>query len=126
MIRLLFPNIEELKQLHYEAVKSYVADIMRKEQRKDFYQNVIVLPGFESYDKEYDFRHDTFDWLKQFVLADCSTLASWVANCPKLLKFDYMKKVYINRFSNGISKYVDRQETYNSYALPQFGIISSV
>lgn len=27
MIRLLFPNIEELKQLHYEAVKSYVADI---------------------------------------------------------------------------------------------------
>ena len=28
-----------------------------------------------------------------------------------------MKKVYINRFSNGISKYVDRQETYNSYAL---------
>lgn len=89
MIRLLFPNIEELKQLHYEAVKSYVADIMRKEQRNDFYQNVIVLPGFESYDKEYDFRHDTFDWLKQFVLADCSTLASWVANCPKLLKFDY-------------------------------------
>ena len=51
MIRLLFPNIEELKQLHYEAVKSYVADIMRKEQRKDFYQKVIVLPGFESYDK---------------------------------------------------------------------------
>lgn len=72
---------------------------MRKEQRKDFYQKVIDLPGFESYDKEYDFRHDTFDWLKQFVLADCSTLASWVANCPKLLKFDYMKKVYINRFS---------------------------
>lgn len=62
MIRLLFPNIEELKQLHYEAVKSYVADIMRKEQRKDFYQKVIDLPGFESYDKEYDFRHDTFDW----------------------------------------------------------------
>lgn len=43
MIRLLFPNIEELKQLHYEAVKSYVADIMRKEQRKDFYQKVIDL-----------------------------------------------------------------------------------
>lgn len=99
MIRLLFPNIEELKQLHYEAVKSYVADIMRKEQRKDFYQKVIDHPGFESYGKVYDFRHDPFDWLKQFVLADCSTLASWVANCPKLLKFDYMKKVYINRFS---------------------------
>ena len=28
MIRLLLPNIEELKLLHYEAVKSYVADIM--------------------------------------------------------------------------------------------------
>lgn len=27
---------------------------MRKEQRKDFYQKVIDLPGFESYDKEYD------------------------------------------------------------------------
>ena len=47
MIRLLFPNIEELKQLHYEAIKSYVADIMRKEQRKDFYQKVIDLPGRE-------------------------------------------------------------------------------
>lgn len=117
MIRLLFPNIEELKQLHYEAVKSYVADIMRMKQRKDFYQKVIALPGFEKYDKKYDWEHDTFDWVKQFVLADCSTLASWVANSPKLLKFDYMKKVYQNRFSNGVTKYVDRNETYNSYAL---------
>ena len=55
MIRLLFPNIEELKQLHYEAVKSYVADIMRKEPRKDLYKNDIDLPGFESFGKVYDF-----------------------------------------------------------------------
>jgi len=28
-----------------------------------------------------------------------------------------MKKVYLNRFSNGISNYVDRNETYNAYTL---------
>lgn len=99
MIRLLLPNIEELKWLHYEAVKSYVADIMHKELRKEFYQKVVALPGFEKYDSGYDLEHDTFNWLKQFILADCQTLAGWVANCSELLKFDYMKKVYLNRFS---------------------------
>lgn len=89
MIRLLLPNIEELKWLHYEAVKSYVADIMHKELRKEFYQEVVVLPGFEKYDSGYDLEHDTFNWLKQFILADCPTLAGWVANCSELLKFDY-------------------------------------
>ena len=117
MIRLLLPNIEELKWLHYEAVKSYVADIMHKELRKEFYQEVVALPGFEKYDSGNDLEHDTFNWLKQFILADCPTLAGWVANCSELLKFDYMKKVYLNRFSNGISNYVDRNETYNAYTL---------
>ena len=117
MIRLLFPNIEELKRLHYEAVKSYVADIMHKNQREVFYQKVIALPGFERYDREYDWEHDSFEWLEQFILADCQTLAGWVAGCPELLKFDDMKKVYLNRFSNGISNYVDQNKTYNAYTL---------
>lgn len=117
MIALSFPNIDVLKQTHFDAVKSYVYDIMRPIAREDFYHSVIALPGFERYPKVYDFRNDTFDWLKQFLLADYRTLESWVKNCAHLLTFDYMKKVYLNRFSKGLNDFVDRQGTYNSYTL---------
>ena len=80
MIRLSFPNIEDLKHMHFDAVKSYVKNTMRMEWRKDFYSHVVGLWGFETYNKEYDEGSDTFDWLEQFLLADCDTLAYWVAN----------------------------------------------
>lgn len=88
MIRLSFPNIEELKQMHFEAVKSYVKNTMRMEWRKDFYSHVVALSGFETYNEEYDEEKDIFDWLKQFLLADCNTLAYWVTNQADKLRFD--------------------------------------
>lgn len=117
MIALTFPNIDVLKQTHLAAVQSYVRDIMRANAREEFYAEVVALPGFERYPKVYDARRDTFGWLEQFILADYTTLESWAQNNAKLLSFDHMKKVYLNRFSKSPNDYVDRQETYNSYTL---------
>lgn len=117
MIALSFPNIDALKQTHFAAVKSYVCDIMRTDARDNFYQSVIALPGFDKYPKVYDSRNDNFEWLKEFLLADYKTLESWVKNYAHLLTFDYMKKVYLNRFSKGLNDFVDKQGTYNSYTL---------
>ena len=64
MIRLSFLNTEDLKRMHFEAVKSYVKNTMRMEWCKDFYSCVIALSGFEAYNKGYDERRDTFGWLK--------------------------------------------------------------
>lgn len=116
MIRLDFPNIEELKSLHFEAVKSYVKEIMRTGERNTFYLKVLSLPGFESFPRVYNEKNG-FEWLRKFILADIPTLAEWVASYSKLLKFDYMKKVYLNRFSNGCTNFVDKGKMYNSYTL---------
>ena len=117
MIALKFPNKDILKHTHFDAIKSYVLDIMRSDARVDFYKCVIALPGFEHYPKVYDGQEDAFNWLEQFILADYKTLESWVKNQAQLLSFDYMKKVYLNRFSNGLNDFVDKQGTYNSYTL---------
>ena len=117
MIALSFPNVDVLKRTHFEAVKSYVRDIMRPGVREDFYCAVVALPGFERYSGKYDVRKDSFEWLEKFILADYKTLESWAANCAGLLSFDYMKKLYLNRFSKGLNDYVDRKGTYNSYTL---------
>lgn len=117
MIELSFPNINILKQTHFLAVKSYVRDIMRPKAREDFYLDVIALPGFERYSKVYNVQGDNFDWLQQFILADYKTLDLWVKHNARLLSFDHMKKVYLNRFSKSPNDYVDKQETYNSYTL---------
>lgn len=117
MIRLSFLNTEDLKRIHFEAVKSYVKNTMRMEWRKDFYSRVIALSGFEAYNKGYDEGRDTFDWLQQFLLADCDTLAYWVANQADKLKFDYMRRLYLNHFSKSSTVYVDKDGTYNAYTL---------
>lgn len=117
MIALRFPNIDLLRRTHIGAVKSYVRDIMSPNARMDFYSAVIALPGFEKYPSVYDARNDSFDWLEQFILADHKTLASWVRNSAGLLSFDFMKKLYLNRFSKGLNDYVDREGTYNSCTL---------
>ena len=103
--------------MHFEAVRSYVAEIMSKEKRKDFFTHVIELSGFEAYDKNYDYINDTFDWLRSFILADCDTLACWVANQAEKLKFNYMKRLYLGRFSKSSNDYVDKESTYNAYTL---------
>jgi hypothetical protein len=117
MIALSFHNIDRLKQTHFAALKSYVSDIMSPNDCNSFYSAVISLPGFEKYAKAYDAKNDTFDWLEKFILADYKTLELWAKSSAPLLKFDFMKKVYLNRFSKGIDKYVDKQRTYNSYTL---------
>lgn len=66
MVRLSFPNVEELKRMHYEAVKSYVSETMHAKKRKGFYYKVIELAGFEAYERDYDEEGDTYDWLKHF------------------------------------------------------------
>lgn len=103
--------------MHFDAVKSYVAETMRKEWRKDFFSNVIELSGFEDYDKEYDDIIDSFDWLKSFLLADCETLACWVSNQADKLKFNHMKRLYLGGFSKSPNDYVDKAGTYNAYTL---------
>ena len=103
--------------MHFNAVKSYVAETMRKEWRKDFFSHVIELSGFEDYNKEYDDKTDSFDWLKLFLLADCETLAYWVSNQASKLKFNYMKRLYVGRFSKNSNDYVDKAGTYNAYTL---------
>lgn len=50
--------------MHYEAVRSYVENIMSVENRKALYSCIIALHGFEMYDIDYDEHRDTFDWLK--------------------------------------------------------------
>lgn len=117
MIALEFKNINVLKQKHFEAIRSYVCEIMRPLPREKFYQAVIILPGFETYSKVYETQTDNFKWLEQFILADTKTLESWVRNNAELLRFDHIKKVYLNRFSKGSSYYVDDTRTYNSYTL---------
>ena len=117
MVRLSFPNVEELKRMHYEAVKSYVSETMHAKKRKCFYYKVIELAGFEAYERDYDEEGDTYDWLKHFLLADCETLVSWVEYHADKLKFDYMKRLYLNRFSKSPVDYVDKEATYNAYTL---------
>ncbi len=36
MVRLSFPNVEELKRMHYEAVKSYVSETMHAKNVRAF------------------------------------------------------------------------------------------
>lgn len=60
MIRLSFANINQLTQMHYEAVRSYVENIMSVENRKTLYSCIIALHGFEMYDIDYDEQRDTF------------------------------------------------------------------
>ena len=117
MVALKFPNIDILKQTHFDAIKSYVCDIMSLDALNDFYKHIVALPGFENYPQEYNEQNNDYNWLKQFILADFSILESWVKNHAQLLSFDYMKKVYLKRFSNGLNNFVDKQGNYNAYAL---------
>ncbi len=111
MIRLSFNNIDNLRQTHFEAVESYVFEIMSDGNRKAFYDSVMALPGMGGIDE------DDHTWLERFILADVNTLKSWTANNADSLQFDFMKKLYINRFSNGTDNYVDKAEAYNAYTL---------
>ncbi|MBQ8225569.1 MAG: hypothetical protein IJZ86_09520 [Bacteroides sp.] len=117
MVRLEFQDIDRLKQIHFDALKSYVKDRMRDKDRDAFYRSVVQLPGFKGFPESFDVTDDTYEWLRIFVLADYLQIKDWVKNVPANLKFDHMRKVYINYFSNGSKNFVDSSGTYNAYTL---------
>ena len=112
MIFLDYKNKEISADTHFLAVKDYV--ISKSDEIQDsLYQNIrnlfINLPEHRNI--------DDYQWLRDFILADCPLLDYWVENCPEKLKFDFFYKLYGNRFSRQPDFYVDRRKTYNAYAL---------
>ncbi len=109
MVALTFPNIEELKQMHYKAVENYVSQ-MPEEERDELRICIAKLPGIDNTSHNYE-------WLRQFILAEVKILREWTTNHADKLQFGEFKKLYLNRFSNGADKYVDTQRIYNAYTL---------
>lgn len=114
MLRFQFDNIEELQKLHYEAVLDYVKSLPAETQNK-LYRNIIQLSGFEGYMADRDAAD--YGWLRQFILADLTTLRVWVAGEADKLKFMDFHELYGSKFSNGAANYVDAANTYNAYTL---------
>lgn len=117
MIHLSFSNIQTLEQMHFSAVKNYCSEIMHPNSLEDFYKKVIALHGFDSFHQEYVEGESGFEWLRRFILADHNTLSIWVKEQADKLKFDQMKKLYLNRFSKSPDIFVDNHGSYNSYTL---------
>lgn len=117
MVALQFDNINLLKRTHYDAILSYFLHIMKEEDKLSFYRSVVALPGFDGFPKNYDATCMDYTWLKKFILADFLQLSYWVNHNPELLRFTEMKRLYMKRFSNGVTKFVDRNNTYNAYIL---------
>lgn len=116
MIHLDFNDdkIYQLEQLHYRAVKSYVSQTMKLEERNTFRQCVTELPGLKPFAGGDS---DNYAWLEAFILASPMTLKEWADQHQKLLSFNHMKMLYLNRFSNGANCFVDKEGTYNAYTL---------
>ena len=113
MIALNFNNINELLTLHYEAVKSYVEHTMREVSKANFHSRVLALSGMEDVSDA-----DEVDvWLKRFILASPKQLEKWALEEKDKLSFAEMKSLYLNRFSNSPTTFVDPAGTYNAYTL---------
>ena len=107
MLRFQFDNIEELQKLHYEAVLDYVKSLPAETQNK-LYRNIIQLSGFEGYLADRDAAD--YGWLRQFILADLTTLRVWVAGEADKLKFMdfhdlYRNTLCLNFFTPSASEY---------------------
>lgn len=113
MIALRLENIGALKAQHYEAVKSYVENTMRAGAKANFQNSVLKLSGMEGV-TEAD---ETDVWLKRFILADVKQLEKWATEEKEKLGFKEMKSLYLNRFSNSPTMFVDPEKTYNAYTL---------
>lgn len=114
MLRFQFENIEELKTLHYNAVLDYVKTLAAEAQNA-LYGRITQLSGFEGYPA--DRGADDYSWLKQFILADLTSMRAWVAGEADKLKFMDFHELYGSKFSNGAANYVDAANTYNAYTL---------
>lgn len=114
MLRFQFENIDELKDLHYNAVEDYVKHL-DDDLQDEMYASVIKLKGFEGCNAS---RNKTeYTWLKQFILADLDTLRGWVRNQPDDLQFTDFQVLYGSKFSCGTDNFVDSAGTYNAYTL---------
>lgn len=112
MIHLDFPNIDDLKNLHYKAVESYVYEVMDEAFRVELYGKIRQL--FPDLNSKYNPGDRT--WLERFILADVDTLELWASSFRSLLKFKEFLELYKSRFAT-TDKYVDKAESYNAYTL---------
>lgn len=115
MIALEFDNIEELKRMHYEAVKDYITSHLSSDAVEALYEEIMTLPHIGCSNGKIDSKD--FSWLEHFILAAPEILEDWSDNHARKLKFKVFKKLYETRFSNGADNYVDSARTYNSYVL---------
>ena len=97
---------------HFQAVRAYVKSKNQKYQRELFEAVTAVVPF--SLDFEESVEADNWSWLEKFLLADVNSLRKMTEN-EAALQFDQFKKLYINRFSAGVDKYVDDAAQYNAY-----------
>lgn len=117
MIALSFPNIEELKRTHSEAVEDYVSQSISEQDRRKVYTCISKLPGFEQYDPNDEHYASDYEWLRKFILADIHTLRDWATNHADKLRFGYFKDLYLNRFAKGANHFVNTGRSYNAYTL---------
>lgn len=115
MIALDFENIEELKQIHSDAVVDYVMTKLPERDIIALYQRIRALPHIGTYPIKWDGKD--ISWIKHFILADLDILKDWVENHADKLRFGTFKKLYKDKFSNGENMFVDSAKTYNAYTL---------
>lgn len=111
MIHLEFDNIEDLKNTHFNAVLDYVEHRSTQEQ-DELFNDVTRITGCHMQSRP----PLDYSWLRDFILADVTTLEDWVCNHTEDLKFQFFKRLYLNRFANK-DAYVDSNGRYNAYTL---------
>lgn len=114
MLRLQFENIEEMKELHYNAVEDYVKRLPGADQDR-IYASIIQLHGFEGFGTSRDKKD--YDWLRKFIWADIDLIRAWVYGQAGKLLFTDFKTLYGRFFSNGPHNFVDAARSYNAYTL---------
>ncbi len=116
MIQIPFDQakLEPAKAAHVAALINYVKSKKATYQQQLYDHVAQVMPN--SSDFQSLKAKDDWAWLSDFILADVSTLRSWVSNSAALLQFDEFKKIYTGKFCNGASVYVDASTQYNAYA----------
>ena len=114
MLRFQFENIEEMKELHCNAVEDYVKRLPGTDQDR-IYSSIIQLQSFERFGAERD--KNDYGWLRKFILADIDLMRAWVYGQADKLLFTDFKTLYGRYFSNGPYNFVDAARSYNAYTL---------
>lgn len=115
MIYLNFPNLLDLENLHYNAVKNYVVNKMNANDIDEIYSNIRQLPIGVDYPSVRNI--NDFSWLRRFILAELDLLNTFAIKHSQLLKFKQFKVLYLTRFANSNNNFVDTKKSYNAYTL---------